>query len=536
MRERNEMVLGDLIRLRAEKIPDLDVLTFEHLSLDGGATPDEVRTYADLATHANRIAAALVAKGVAPGDRFAIMMRNHPEFVEAMIAASIAGAIFVPIDPRTKGEKLAFMLRNAGCVGIVCASYGLGEVEAVRASLPELRWIYVLESDGPAESRAGVESLREVLERPAPELDVRAEGPLAPLQIMYTSGTTGDPKGIVGSNARFCAAQMLAGMFGYQPDERPYTGLSFTHGNAQSLTLAPVLYHGYRGVFSRRFTKTRLWDVCRHHGVTTFSLAGGMATGLYSEAPHPRDTDHPVRRVVSQGMPVAIWEAFEKRFGVQVCEFYGAMDGGGMAWKPAGVGPVGSFGKPMPGIEMRILDPEGNECAPRELGEISVRPVGAEASVEYFNDPEASHRKVQRGWNRSGDIGWRDEEGWLYFAYRAGGGIRRNGDFIQPGFVEKAIAEVPSVSDVFVYGVPAASGAPGERDVVAAVVFGEGATRDVEAVFAACREKLEPNSVPSYLQVVDEIPKTASEKPQERLLLERFSAGAENVFVERARS
>ena len=536
MRERSEMVLGDLIRLRAEKSPELEVLTFEQLSLDGGATPDEVRSYADLATNANRIAAALVAQGVARGDRFAIMMRNHPEFVEAMIAASIAGAIFVPIDPRTKGEKLAFVLRHSGCVGMVCASYCLPEVEAVRASLADLRWIYVVESDGAAARSAGVESLRAALERPALELDVRAEGPLAPLQIMYTSGTTGDPKGIVGANVRFCAAQMLAGLFGYRPDERPYTGLSFTHGNAQAVTLAPVLYHGYRGVFSRRFTKSRLWDVCRRHGVTSFALVGGMATAIYSEPPHPGDSDNPVQMVVSGGMPAAIWEAFEKRFGVKVCEFYGAMDGGGMAWKPAGVGPIGSFGKPMAGIEMKILDAEGNECAPRELGEICVRPVGGEASVEYFGNPGASRRKIQRGWNRSGDVGWHDEDGWLFFACRAGGGIRRNGDFIQPGFVEKAVAEVPSVTDVFVYGVPAASGAPGEKDVVAAVVFAEGAARDVAAVFAACREKLEANSVPSYVQVVDEIPKTASEKPQERILLGRFSKSAENVFVEPARS
>jgi len=132
-------------------------------------------------------------------------------------------------------------------------------------------------------------------------------------------------------------------------------------------------------------------------------------------------------------------------------------------------------------------------------------------------------------------MGHADEEGWLFFDYRLGGGIRHNGEFINPGFVEKAVAEHPSVLDVFVYGVPAASGAPGEQDVVAAIVLAEGRAQDAAAIFAGCREKLEPNFVPSYLQVLDELPKTASEKPQERILLQQFDPDAANVHTERER-
>jgi len=206
-----------------------------------------------------------------------------------------------------------------------------------------------------------------------------------------------------------------------------------------------------------------------------------------------------------------------------------------MAYKPVGEGPVGSFGKPMPGIEMKILDEAGNECPPGVVGEICVRPAGGgEASVEYHGNPEASRRKIRGGWNRSGDMGHCDADGWLFFDYRAGGGIRHNGDFIDPSFVEKAIAELSEVSDVFVYGVPAASGAPGEKDVVAAIVPAEGASLDPAAIYAACRRSLEPNFVPSYLQIVDEIPKTASEKPQERFLLDRFAPTAPNVHSHRA--
>ena len=535
MRDRSPFILADLVQIRAEEKPDLDVLTFEHFSLDGGATPDEVRTYADLQTHANRIAADLVKSGMAPGDRFAIMMRNHPEFVEAMIAASITGCVFVPIDPRTRGEKLAFLLRNSGCRGVICADYSAPALLAVREQAPDLEWLLALESgDTGAESLAdlrSVASLNAVLSAPAASVDTRVEDVSHPLQIIYTSGTTGDPKGIVGDHMRFGGTGMLGGIFGYREDERPYTGLSMTHNNAQATALAPSLMSGYRAVLSRRFSKSRLWDICRRYDCTSFSLVGGMATAIYSEPPREDDADNPVRMVVSGGMPAGIWEAFERRFGVQIFEFYGASDGGGMAYKPAGVGPVGSFGKPMSGLDMRVLDEDGVECPPGVIGEICCRPQsGEEASVEYFGNEEASRKKIRDGWNRSGDMGHRDAEGWLYFDYRIGGGIRHNGDFVNPGFVEKVIAEDPQVSDVFVYGVPAASEAPGEKDVVAAIVPREPDVFDPAALFAHCREGLEPNFVPSHLQVVDEIPKTASEKPQERLLRDRFAPEASGVY------
>lgn len=536
MRERSELILGDLIRLRAEKRPERDVLTFEHLSLDGERTPDEVRTYADLTTHADRIAAALAARGLERGDRFALMMRNHPEYVETMVAASLSATAFVPIDPRSRGDKLAFFLAGARCRGAICADYCLPALLAVRDTLPGLEWILALETgEEPGTPRLadvrGVESLREVLAKPVPAFDSRLESPADLLQVIYTSGTTGNPKGVVFPNARFSAFLSLGTLLGYGPGDRPYTGLSLTHGNAQAVTLGPSLFLGLRAVFSRRFTKSRLWEVCRRHGCTTFSLLGGMATAIYGEPPRRDDRDHPVRVVISAGMPAAIWEAFERRFGVRIFEWYAAVEGG-LAFRPIGQGPIGSFGRPPPGIEMKILDDADRECPPGVAGEICSRPAGGAAQVDYHENPDASREKTRGGWLRSGDVGWRDAEGWLFFSHRKGGGIRRQGDFVNPGFVEKVIAEVPCVSDVFIYGVPAASGAPGEKDVVAAIVPARGVPFDPALVFRACRAGLEPNFVPTWLQVVDEIPKTASEKPQERFLLELFAPGAPGVFRE----
>jgi crotonobetaine/carnitine-CoA ligase len=534
MRERNEMILADLVASRAEQTPDLDVLTFERWSLGMEELPDEVRTYAALHENANRIAAALIRHGLQPGERFGLMLRNHPEFVETMIAASVTACVFVPIDPRTRGEKLAYMLRQSGCRGVICADYCLEQIHAVHADVPDLKWTLVLETREASEPvpLRHAESLNAVLDKRVATVDVRLENPNDPLQIIYTSGTTGDPKGVVFLNARYGLFGMLGTLLGYQPSDRPYTGLSLTHGNAQAVTLAPSLYMGLRAVFSRRFTKSRLWDICRRHGCTTFSMLGGMATAIYSEPARDNDADNPVRMVIDAGMPAAIWEPFEQRFGVRVFEWYGAVEGG-LAFKPIGVGPIGSFGKPAPGLEMKVVDEQDNECAPHVIGEIVSRPASGEAaSVEYFENEQASREKTARGWLRSGDMGHRDADGWFFFDYRKGGSIRHNGDFINTGFVEKVIAEHPAVSDVFVYGVPAASGAPGEKDVVAAIVPEPGADFSPESVFAACRKGLEPNFVPSYLQVVDEIPKTASEKPQERFLLDRFTPGGRGVFTE----
>jgi len=532
MRQPNPLILADLIAARAEAAPDFDVVSFDA----GPERAHEVRTYADLWANGNRIAAALVDKGMARGDRFGLLMRNHPEFVETMVAASVSGCVFVPIDPRTRGEKLAYTLRNSGCRGVVCADYALRQVAAVRGELPELEWLSVLESgEEPGAPTAaevdGAEPLGAWLAVPERWVDVRVEDPNEPFEIIYTSGTTGDPKGVVCSNGRYTGSAAIGMLVGFQPGDRPYNGLSLTHGNAQLITLAPALAMQLRAVFSRKFTKSRLWDVLREHGCTVFNLLGGMATAIYSEPPRADDADNPVRFVISAGMPSGLWEAFEKRFDLKILECYGAVEGG-LAINPIGVGPIGSFGKPPPTLEMKIVDEAGEECPPGVMGELICRPTtGERVAVEYFRNEAASKKKTAGGWLRSGDICHRDADGWLYFDYRKGGGIRHNGDFVNPGFVEAVIAAHPQVDDVFVYGVPAASGAPGEKDVVAAVVPVKGAAFDPDGVFAACVAGLEPNFVPTYLQVVGEIPKTASEKPQERFLSERFAPDGDGIHT-----
>ena len=530
MAELNNLILADFFLGRAESNPDFEILTFT----TSDDRDDDIRTYGEIWHNSQKLAAELVNFGLAPSDSFAVMLQNHPEFVEAMVAASILGAAFVPVDPRTRGAKLAYTLNNSESRGIICADYCIDQVLEIRDQVPGLKWIIVLENTGEA-GEASVTSnfpdclpMAEILSGPGVTVDRRVTDPMQPLEIIYTSGTTGDPKGVTLTNARLAGGTMAGPALQFIPGDRPYTGLSLTHGNAQMLTMLPALGMDLPIVFSRKFTKSRLWDITRKYNCTVFNLLGGMTTAIYSEPAKPDDGDNPVRMVLSAGMPAVIWRKFEQRFNLKIVELYAAVDGYGI-FMNTGDGPVGSFGQMPAGSEFKIVDEQGSEVSHGETGELIGRPLEGEVSVEYFKNKEASTKKTAGGWVRTGDVCHRDEEGWFYFDYRKGGGIRHNGDFINPGFIEQVLAEHPNISDVFVYGVPAASGAPGEKDVVAAIVTaGEFSP---ESVFDLCKRELEANFMPSYLQLVDEIPKTASEKPMERFLLEKFSPDAENVVM-----
>jgi crotonobetaine/carnitine-CoA ligase len=459
-------------------------------------------------------------------------MQNHAEFVDFMVASSILGTVFVPIDSRTRGDKLKYMLDFAECKGAVVGDDALAEVESVWQSA-QGKWIATLGTDQGTDQGA-YPGISPVLAGPlpAPELEVLSTDPDTAMQLLYTSGTTGDPKAIMSTHGRYGVAATLPSVLGLNKDDVLYTGLSLTHANAQVVTLGMILHAGMRGVISLKFTKSRLWDITREYGCTFFNLLGGMTTAIYAEPPRNDDAQNPVRMILSAGMPTAIWEDFSQRFGVKLFEFYGAAEGG-LSFNPAGVGPMGSCGKAPPSMQMAILDVQGKPVAAGVPGEICFREAdGSCPKLTYFKNAEATAKKIAGGWLHMGDIGHVDEDGWLFFHYRMGGGIRKNGDFVNPAFIEKALSEIDAISDVYVYGLEVSQGlAPGERDIVGAVVPADRATFDAAAVFRACSDKLDRNSIPDFIQVLDEIPKTASEKPQERFLVEAFESRPQDVHT-----
>lgn len=514
-------ILEAVWRGRADR-GERPILTFVDVGVDGQFI-EEHRSYAELWRNGSAICRALKAEGMTQGDSFALIMHNHPEFVDAMVGSVLAGTIYVPVDPRTAEDKIRFMLDFADCHGAVIAEYALPNIAPLLAGLPKLQWVWVL---GASDDAAGlptslrVRSLADILSEPVIEEPLTALDPGQPMQMLYTSGTTGDPKAILANHGRFTSASSSGPVLGMRDGDTLYTGLPLSHANAQLLTLGSALSMQLPVVISRRFTRSRLWEILSRYQCTYFNLLGGMTTAIFAAPASAYDRKHRVRTVLSAGMPAAMWRDFERRFGVEVSEFYGCAEGG-LTLNPPG-GPVGSIGKAPQGSVCAVLDPAGNPVGPGELGELCFRNQGGTAAaVDYYKNPEASANKTHGGWFHSGDIGWHDADGWLYFSHRDGDSIRRNGEFIAPADIERVAAEDPLVDDVFVYGIATRCNVPGEREVVAAIVPSSN-TFDAAALFARCQSVLPANSVPVALQIVREIPKTASQKPQRRLLAEQL--------------
>jgi crotonobetaine/carnitine-CoA ligase len=525
-------VISRLVEAQATREAERVAFVVDHQDL-----PAEEITFADLAVRGNQLAHELRQAGLEAGDRVAVMLRNVPEFVYAYCAHSQLGIETVPVDPRSRGDKLRYFLDFAECKGMITGDEIVAD-ESVSADIRAAglaTWV----ASTPEGRARGLETPRhwavldEIFAGPErPHAGQHVDDVTRPWLLAYTSGTTGNPKAILFTYNRLLLYRRLPAFFGYRDDDVPYTGLSLTHGNAIIATLLPALWGVVRrSVFSPGFTKSRLWDVCARHGATTWSNLGGIATAVYSEPPRPADRHHSVRLVVSAGMPREVWEPFEERFGVRILEWYGTMEGG-FAYKPVGVGPIGSFGKPPPELlEADVVDDRDRPVGPGQPGELLLRPAGGEAAMEYYKNPEASARKIRGGWLHTGDIVRRDEDGWFFFLHRKEeGGLRKLGEFIAEGFIRRVIAEYPGVADVHIYGIPSRAGAPGETDIVAAVVLTDTGDFSVDALIAHCWDQLERSHVPDLVQVLDELPKTASEKVQTRFLVESLGTPGAVVF------
>jgi crotonobetaine/carnitine-CoA ligase len=525
-----------VVEARAASDPDRVAFVVDH-----GKLGADTITFGALARAGNQLAHVEREAGLGSGDRVAVMLKNVPEFVHAYVGHSKVGIETVPVDPRARGEKLRYFLDFAECKGLITAD----EVVADDAVAAEIRdagvrtWV-VSTPEGRAKGLDPSKEwavLNEALDGPdRPDVGQHVDDLTRPWLLAYTSGTTGNPKAILFLYNRMMMYQHVIRYFGYQEDDIPYTGLSLTHGNAIIASLMPALWGLVdHTVFSPWFTKSRIWDVCIAHGATTWSNLGGIATAVYSEPPAEKDRQHKVRLVISAGMPRELWEPFEERFGVRILEWYGTMEGG-FAYKPIGVGPVGSFGKPPEDLlEWDVVDDNGEPVPANEPGELLIRPKGGTAALEYYKNAEASAKKTAGGWLHTGDTVTRDEDGFLFFLHRKEeGGLRKLGEFISEGFIFRVVAEFPEVLDVHIYGIPSKAGAPGETDIVAAVVVADRQRFDVGALLDHCRARLERSHVPDLIQLVDELPKTASEKVQRRFLVEDLEAPGAQVYESRA--
>jgi acyl-coenzyme A synthetase/AMP-(fatty) acid ligase len=391
------VVLSRVVAAEAARDPGRGVFVFEN-----GARPAERVTAADLAVGGVGVADALRRLGLRRGERVAVLLRNHPALLHTLVGGAKLGLPVVPLDPEAPDHLVEARVRALGCAALVTADYRLagGDLAGV-IRRTGVRSLVVATPEGHAaglDLSGGHPVLDEFLDG-AERRDTgeHVDNPASPWLVVPVSGANGDITGVEVPHERLLLWRLVPGFFGYRPDDVAYTGLPLADGNALAATVVPALLGAvHHAVVSRASDPSRLWEICIDHGCTTWANGDGLATAVYRAPSSRRDRTHPVRLVVSTGMPREIWRPFEERFGVRLLEWYGSPEGA-FAYNPVGVGPVGSFGRPPAGLlDLDVLDGDDQALPAGRVGELAVR--------------------RRDGWARTGHRVSRDANGWLTFA------------------------------------------------------------------------------------------------------------------------
>ena len=446
------------------------------------------------------------------------MMPNSPEWLFVYFGTQKLGAYAVPVNVALKSESLRHVVDHSDSKVMVLDPEYLDAVAAVQSELGQIT-NFVVDTQRAADGWTppdGWLTLDQVLD--APDDDPGSEiDPGGISAIMYTSGTTGAPKGVVNRyrGVNIEGIRLLGGML--QSDDVLYTCLPLFHANALWLSVTRGLAMGLPVVLSRKFSASRFWDEIRKYGVTTFNGLGAMIPILIKQPPRADDGDNPVRVVFSAACPAEVWAEFEERFQVQIIEGYAAVDGGGYAIINFGFSPKGSIGKPF--TPYKLVDDDGAEVAVGEPGELLFQVDDASLrKVEYYKNEEASNAKIRDGWFHTGDLVKADADGNLYFVDRKTDSLRRRGENISSWEVERELNRHPAVLESAVFGVPSELG---EDDVMAVVVLKEGERVAPEELCAFAGEGLASFMVPRYVEFRDAIPKTETHRVQKGELKRR---------------
>jgi crotonobetaine/carnitine-CoA ligase len=494
--DRREWTLGRLLEEKARKNRGRIFLLFE----------DEKVTFDQFNEMANRVANGLLNQGVGKGDKVALMLPNCPDYLYLWFGIAKMGGVMVPINVSWKGELLQYILNHSDSETIVVEESLLPRIEEVLGSTPRIRRIFVRGSgNGLLKECLRME---ELFQASPNELHVPLT-PYDPFEIMYTSGTTGRSKGVV----RWPEYIILRGLrtvryMGYTAEDTLYTCLPLYHGNAQNLTTIPALLANARLALGKRFSASNFWNDTRRYGATVFNFVGTIIPILYKQEPKPDDADNPVRLARGGGIPPKIWKEFESRFNLTLVETYGTTEGGSI-WNMPG-GKVGSMGKPPYFNEARIVDDADRDLPPGEIGELIIRPRDPEERwVEYYKESEATQEKIRGGWFRTGDLAYRDEEGWFFFVSRKKDVIRRRGENISALEVEIVILQHPKILECACFGVPSELG---EEDVMVSVVSKPGMSLSPQELISFCEGKMAYFMIPRYVEFVESLPKTPTER------------------------
>ncbi len=491
-------------------VPDRIFLKFEQDSI----------SYLEMNQRANRIAHALLELGAEPGSGLAIMLPNIPEFLEVFFATQKISVYAVPVNTGLKGRSLAHVLSHSEVRFLVIHQDYLEEFQAIQNHVPELKTIVVHRDVPPAEQVTPGRALAYELlsdhpgsENPNLELD-----PQAICLIMYTSGTTGPAKGVVYRYNRTGLDLVVQGSkLIIQPGDIIYTCLPLFHMNALFLSTQWAIHSRNTLALGRRFSASRFWEEIRGHRATVFNALGAMIPILLKQPRRSDDSKNPVRLVFSAACPAKAWCEFEERFSLKIWELYGAVDGGTFSCINVGNAPVGSIGKP--GVEHRLVDEDDNDCPPGTPGELIFRITNpSRQTVEYFKDQAETRKKMSHGWLRTGDLFYRDEQGFLYFVDRKTDGMRRRGENVSAFEVESAVCLHPDVLECAATGVPSDLS---EDDIFIAVVPKPGVRLEPQDLYLFLEKHLAFYQLPRYIEIMEALPKTPTQKVQKSLLKQR---------------
>jgi acetyl-CoA synthetase len=485
-----------------------------------GSTQDI--SYGWLRETSNRLANALTAHGVAPGDRIAILLPQAPEVAAIHIAVYKLGGIALPLAMLFGVEAISYRLENSGAKAVITNAQGLAKIAAVRDALPELK--LVLSLDGPADGALG---FGETIARASSDFTPRATAADDPAMMVYTSGTTGQPKGAL--HAHRVLIGHLPGIethheFFPQPGDRIWTPADWAWAGGLLNVLLPGLYYGVPVVARRfdRFDPEEAFALMARQGVRN-AFIPPTALRMLRSAPSPQGR-HDIRlRTVGSGGEALGTEAFEwgrSALGLVINEFYGQTECNLVlsACGAIGLGKPGAIGKPVPGHEVAIIRSDGSRAGPGETGQIAMRRPDPVMFLEYWGRPDATREKFIGDWMTTGDQGVMDEDGYYRFVGRDDDVITSSGYRIGPGEIEDCLIKHPAVALAAVIGKPD----PVRTEIVKAfIVLKRGqAPSDALAteIQAFVRTRLSAHEYPREVAFIDEMPMTTTGKVIRRLL------------------
>ena len=479
---------------------------------------DTAVTFRQVDETSTRLARWLRDQGVQSGDRVLLMMRNSPLAIALLFAIGKAGAVWVPVNVQARGDNLRYIVEHCGPT-VVVVDHDVAET--LREDVPSLessRFRFVGGPLGPQSLEVGLSEDEPLVafDDPLPEAN-------APFAIMYTSGTTGRPKGVIVSHRMLrLSGEGIALLSAIEDGGVFHMWEPLYHiGGAQMIVL-PLIRRVHLAMVDR-FSASNFWQEIDASGATHIHYLGGLLQILLKQSPSPLDRTHGARIAFGGGCPRDIWRAFEDRFGVQIRECYGMTEcSSATTYNDSGV--LGSVGKPLPWFDVELQDQTGKPVKQGERGEIVVREkISGAITQGYFNNPEATARAVQSDGFHTGDIGSEDSDGNFYFHGRMTDNVRVKGENVSAFEVEHVAVQHEDIEDCAMIGVPSDIG---EQDIKLFVKPKSGEPVKPAELSAWLAQRLAPYQNPRYIVVIDEFERT----PSQRIMKHRLASRLETAW------